>query len=74
MGIWQDLVDRSGFTGANESVKRYAGQLFAPVAQKYWRMDSLGIDTENRPAPADLASQTFSPEARRTLQVRFGDC
>jgi transposase len=27
MGIWQDLVDRSGFTGAYESVKRYVRKL-----------------------------------------------
>ena len=27
MGIWQDLVDRSGFSGAYESVKRYVRKL-----------------------------------------------
>lgn len=27
MGIWQDLVDQSGFTGAYESVKRYVRKL-----------------------------------------------
>ena len=27
MGIWQDLVDRSGFTGAYESVKRFVRKL-----------------------------------------------
>jgi transposase len=27
MGIWQDLVDRNGFTGAYESVKRYVRKL-----------------------------------------------
>jgi len=27
MGIWQDLVDRSAFTGAYESVKRYVRKL-----------------------------------------------
>ena len=27
MGIWQDLVDRSGFTGAYETIKRYVRKL-----------------------------------------------
>lgn len=30
MGIWQDLVDQSGFTGAYESVKRYIRKLRGP--------------------------------------------
>ena len=27
MGIWQDLVDQTGFTGAYQSVKRYIRKL-----------------------------------------------
>jgi hypothetical protein len=37
-------------------------------------MDGPGIDPKNWPAPADFAAQAFSPEARRTLQVRIGNC
>lgn len=32
MSIWQEMVDRHGFTGAYESVKRYVRKLRGPVS------------------------------------------